>query len=137
MNDLATRRLYISDEQWKRTSPSWKKMKPLRDFNSSNENDETVEACCRRLKSIFNIPLEVVDQWLFGLYYNVNTVDNYGWIDYYNVSFKKTTIGVEDVASLNVISNYKDYVKSRECVEPFEEFACKPIDKEYWAQNQT
>jgi|TARA_B100001964_G_C14123275_1_gene549328 uncharacterized protein YdeI (YjbR/CyaY-like superfamily) len=106
-------------------------------FNSSNENDETVEACCRRLKSIFNIPLEVVDQWLFGLYYNVNTVDNYGWIDYYNVSFKKTTIGVEDVASLNVISNYKDYVKSRECVEPFEEFACKPIDKEYWAQNQT
>jgi hypothetical protein len=40
MGEVDIRRLLISDEQWKRTSASWKELKPKKNFNEIDLSDE-------------------------------------------------------------------------------------------------
>jgi uncharacterized CHY-type Zn-finger protein len=137
MNEIEIRRMYISDECWERTSQSWKKLKPLRNFDEFKESDETKLECYNRLKNKFNIPLEVIEQWIYPHYYNKNSVNNYGWIDYSKSVFKTVSVNVETLKSLNIINEYKSYVRMRECSKPFNGFMCTHKDKEYWKEHQT
>jgi hypothetical protein len=132
MNELEVRRMYISDEEWERTSPAWKAMKPLRNFNELKLTDESEQDCYERLKDRFGIPFDVIDQWVYPHYFNSNTVSNYGWIDYSNCTFIKKTLDISVLAKLHVIDEYLSYVRMRELSEPFGEFMCIPKDKEHW-----
>lgn len=137
MNEIQIRRIHIPDECWERTSQSWKALKPLRNFNELDENDETKKECYERLKNQFHIPLEVIEQWIYPHYYNINTINNYGWIDYTKCIFKKFTLEIEKIKSLNIIKKYASYVHQREAAEPFIGFMCIPKDKEHWEVHQT
>lgn len=137
MNEAEIRRLYISDEIWERTSTSWKELKPFRNFNVFDESDESEEECFKRLKAKYNIPLEVITQWIYPHYYNDNTVKNYGWIDYSNVKFKKNQLTIKQLSELYVVREYLSYVRIRQCSQPFDEFMCTPIDKQHWENNHT
>ncbi|MFZ2398294.1 MAG: hypothetical protein WAW31_06470 [Smithella sp.] len=132
MNDLEIRRMYLSDDEWERTSPSWKAMKPHRNFNEFKVTDESAQGCYERLKNSFDIPFDVIDQWLFPHYFNSNSVNNYGWIDYSKCIFDKVLLNIGSLVSLNVIEKYKAYVQMRESSQPFKEFMCIPKDIEHW-----
>jgi len=135
--DPEIRRLHIDDYQWERTSPSWKLLEPKKNFNTFDENDETILGYCKRVGGVIDVPVEVADQWLYCHYYNRSTVNNYGWIDYRHAIFHRVTITTEQAINLRVIENYSDYVDSRKQGTPFSSFMCIPKDKEYWIQERT
>lgn len=137
MNEVEIRRLHIPDKCWERTSLSWKSLKPSRNFNEIKETDETKLACYKRLKKKFNIPLEVIEQWIYPHYYNIKTVNNYGWIDYSESTFVKVELNNETLKLLNIISEYESYVRLREKAEPFSGFMCIPKDIDHWQKHQT
>lgn len=133
MEDLNVRRLYISDEEWNRTSASWKELRPLRNFNEIKADDETVEACYKRLQQVgYEIPLPVIEQWIYPHYYNARSAANYGWIDYRNAAFLEVALSVEEIKQLYVIEAYRDYVEVRSTAKPFEDFMCIARDVEHW-----
>ncbi len=134
---IKTRRLFITDQHWNRTSPSWKQLKPRINFNCFDENDESISDYCCRIKNIIDVPEEVAEQWLCPLYYNGHTVSNYGWINYQNSIFESATITTEQANNLSVIKEYSSYVQLRRACVPFEGFACIDRDKEHWAQERT
>ena len=127
----------MDDHEWQRTSESWKRLKPNRDFNQLRETDESPVEHHLRLESEFAIPFDVIDQWLYGLYYNVNTTNNYGWIDYSRVSFQCSTLTANQLADVNVIAEYKPYVESRSASNAFSDFMCRPEDLQHWQVEKT
>ena len=135
--DSEIRRLYIDDEQWNRTSSSWKHLEPKKNFNCFDENDETIFEYCERVAEVIATPENVAEQWLYCHYYNGHTVDNYGWIDYKNSLFEYTAISIEEVINLKVINAYLHYVQSRMKGIPFKDFMCVPQDKKHWIQERT
>ncbi len=135
--EIEIRRLHIEDEQWERTSSSWKALKPFKNFNRFDETDESIEQYCGRVKNIIDVPLEVADQWLYCHYYNGHTVDNYGWIDYFNAEFSCCTLFTSEAIEMRVISPYSSYVNSRTNGKPFDDFRCIQEDKEHWVRERT
>ena len=71
----------------RRTSETWRRPRPYRDSQTIKENDESELEYHRRIENEFTIPFEVVQQWLYPLYFDATFTNNYGWIDYSNVSF--------------------------------------------------
>jgi uncharacterized protein YdeI (YjbR/CyaY-like superfamily) len=106
MDEIEIRRLFISDEEWNRTSAAWKQLKPLRNFREFNADDESVDQCFRRLQEAgYRIPYQVIEQWIYPLYYNRNTVNNYGWIDYRTVEFLETVLSMDELMK-HIIEEY-------------------------------
>jgi DNA-binding GntR family transcriptional regulator len=95
MDELEIRRLYISDEEWERTSESWKALKPFRNFNQIRQTDETEQKYFERLQPQYKIPIEVMKQWIYPHYYDRNTVNNYGWLNYTSSAFQLEEFTVE------------------------------------------
>jgi hypothetical protein len=138
LDETEIRRLFVTDEEWNRTSPSWKALKPRRNFDQVDPSDETTEAFHARVGATgFNMPYLVIDQWLYPHYYNRNTVNNYGWLDYARVSWSETLLPVDELLSLCVIEQYREWVDGRAQLRAFDEFACIPQDFEHWKQLRT
>jgi hypothetical protein len=138
MDKIEIRRLYISDDEWNRTSASWKELKPQRNFNELKADDETTEECFRRLNEAgYSIPLAVIEQWIYPHYYNQDTVKNYSWIDYRCVEFIEIILPVNELTKLYVIEDYRDYVKLRAKAKPFDDFMCIPKDLHHWKAHST
>ena len=135
--DPEIRRLHIDDYQWDRTSHSWKLLEPRKNFNEIDENDESIEDYCQRIKDVIEVPYNVADQWLYCHYYNGNTVNNYGWISYREAVFERVTITTDQAINLKIIDSYTGYVESRKNGIPFSDFMCIPEDKKYWIQERT
>lgn len=131
------RRIFMDDYEWERTSQSWKCLKPHRDFNQFRETDESAVEYQHRLERKFKIPLDVIEQWLYCHYYNVNTVNNYGWIDYSQASFQLTTLTANQLASINIIAEYRPYVERRRAARAFSDFMCRPDDLNHWRFKNT
>ena len=137
MNLIDVRRCYMNDNEWERTSSSYKDLMPLRDFNSFNENDETPLEHYTRLKDRFNIPLEVIEQWFYPHYYNVDFVNNYGWLNFDNIAFELIDMSIKQIMNLEIFSSFESWVRSCESREAFEEFTCIEKDKNFWIKNKT
>jgi hypothetical protein len=135
--ELKTRRSFIDDMQWERTSSSWKALKPNKNFDMIDEGDETVDEYCRRISDIVNVPYNVADQWLYCLYYEEDMVDNYGWIDYSNVDFVLSEVSTEEALSLHVIKSFSRRVDTCNSCTPFDNFMCIEKDKEFWIENRS
>ncbi|WP_223788950.1 hypothetical protein [Marinicella meishanensis] len=132
LSELEVRRLYIEDFEWERTSQSWKDLKPQKDFNQFSHNDESLEEYYQRLKTRFNIPKPVLKQWLFGLYYDQDTVNNYGWIDFDKVMFKLSELSTDQVLKLRVIDNFQAHVDEGAGFNAYDQLPCQPHDTEFW-----
>lgn len=137
MDPLETRRLFMEDGEWERTSISWKTLIPLRDLNCRCVSDESPRQHYLRLRPRFNIPLEVIEQWLYPHYYNRDTVNNYGWLDYDIMGFEETLMSARQLAAMHVIGPYRSYVRTRELNHPFDGFACSPKDVDLWREKGT
>ena len=137
LNEVEIRRLYISDESWERTSKSWKELKPFRNFNQAKASDESAEECFERLRPKYKIPFEVIDQWIYPLYYNENTVKNYSWIDYLDSEFKKVELTTEQVSRLYVVKLFLPFVREKQKNIPFSGFSCLREDIKHWKQEST
>lgn len=135
MDEIEIRRLFISDNEWERTSESWKKLKPRRNFNQISIDDESPRDCFVRLNRMFNIPIEVIEQWLYKHYYDQNSVNNFGWIDYAQSEFRKTQVSLEWLREkVNVVNRFRGYVESRSKLRAVGEFQCMPKDKKHWLE---
>ncbi len=137
MDPQEIRRLFIEDDEWERTSISWKALIPLRDFNCHRDSDESPCQHYLRLLPRFNIPLEVIEQWIFPHYYNRNTVNNYGWLNYNKIRIEETFMSVLQLATLHIIGSYQSFVRTRVSNDPFDGFACAPKDVEHWREKST
>lgn len=138
MDETHIRRLFLSDDEWNRTSASWKQLKPKRNYNQFDPADESVAECTIRLQTLgYPIPLQVVDQWLYPHYYNDNMVNNYGWIDYNSVEFAEAELPLEKLVSVYVIEEFRDYVEMRAQSNVFGDFMCLEIDLEHWKSQLT
>jgi hypothetical protein len=137
MSLINVRRCYMEDYEWERTSSSYKDLIPLRNFDSSDEYDETPFEHYKRLKTRFNIPPEVVEQWIYPHYYNVNFINNYGWLDFDKVAFELCDVSTNELINVKIFSRFERFVESLESRQVFEEFTCTEQDKKYWIENKT
>jgi hypothetical protein len=137
MDEIEIRRLYMEDDEWERTSETWKSLKPRCDFNQSRETDETEIEYYHRLQDTFSFPLDVIEQWLYPHYYNVNTINNYGWLDYSRVAFTLTSLSAKTLSQANVIAEYEPWVENRSTARSFSEFMCRPEDDHHWRTELT
>lgn len=137
LSEIEVRRLYIDDVEWERTSDSWKDLKPYRNFNSFSISDESVENYYLRLKERFNIPKAVLEQWLYGLYYDRNCVNNYGWIDFDDIDIMLEDLSLEKLREVRVIDDYRDYVEEGASYIAYEQLPCLEKDKDHWKSHGT
>lgn len=120
------RRLFISDEQWSRTHATWKALRPKRNFDTYCESDESVEDYAKRI----GVPLELAEQWLYGLFYWSHVTDNYGWIDYSTVEFVRERWTVRQILELQTV--FPSYVEEVAADTPLEQFGGRPEDLDNW-----
>jgi hypothetical protein len=137
LSDIEVRRLYIDDFEWERTSDSWKDLIPKRDFNSFNLSDESVDDYYLRLKERFNIPKLVLEQWLYGLYYNVHTVNNYGWIDFDKITITLSECSFDELLTVRAINEFRGHVEEGARYKAYEQLPCIGKDKDYWKEYGT
>jgi|GEM_PF-1486665 len=139
MSEVQIRNLFIDDSQWERTSPSWKSLKPNKNFDHIDVNDEDVDNYYKRINETYKIPKPVLEQWLYIHYYNGHTVDNYGWINYNNVRFELVDLSFSAIAieSVNIIESYHSYVIEGSKYNAYTQFNCVAEDKKYWESNNT
>jgi hypothetical protein len=112
-------------------------LKPKRNFNQYSKTDESAKQCYERLLPEFGIPYEVIDQWIYLHYYNGNTVNNYGWIDYWNIKYEKVSLEKKSILSLNVVKKYQRFVRERSLLDPYRNIACREIDLDHWKRKNT
>ena len=137
LSEIEVRRLYIDDAEWERTSDSWKDLKPYRDFNCLSISDESIKDYYLRLKERFNIPKAVLEQWLYGLYYDSNCVNNYGWIDFDRTQITLEEFSLEQLQGVRVINDYRGYVEEGAGYMAYEQLPCHEKDKDYWKAHGT
>jgi len=135
--ELPFNSLSITYEEWARTSQSWKDLLPRKNFDCTDESNESVDEYVDRHAKRFEIPFWVADQFLYGLYDNQNAVNNYGWIDYDVFRFKQVQLPIETLVKLYVIREYQPYVSMREQSIPYRQFTCLGEDKAHWQEYGT
>ena len=106
----------------RRTSETWRRLRPYRDSQTIKENDESELEYHRRIENEFTIPFEVVQQWLYPLYFDATFTNNYGWIDYSNVSFNLCSLPAGQLADVNVIAEFQNHVDNRSDAVAFSDF---------------
>jgi hypothetical protein len=131
LNNDDVRRLFMDDVEWNRTSDSWKALIPHRNFNTFDVTDETPGEYQHRLLPRFHIPLEVIEQWLYPLYYNRTSTNNYGWLDYDRIEFLRQEMDLAQLLKVNVISAYQRHVDESAEYEAWHQLPCTDQDREY------
>lgn len=96
----------LPSRDWARLHPSWKAFEVAR---SSGSRDEARA----RLLPRFDVPAEVLEQWLCAHYYKPETALTYGWIDYDRAGFVRERWSTEAILGLRVISAYRHFVDER------------------------
>lgn len=85
------------------THPSWAALEVARSASSREEARQ-------RLLPRFDIPAEVLEQWICAHYFNIETVRNYGWINYDSARFVLEHWSADALMALRVIEHYRRYV---------------------------
>ena len=137
LSPIDVRRLFLEDYEWERTHQTWKSLKPNKNFNTWSPDDESPKEYFERINSEFDIPLEVIEQWLYPHFYNRQTTNNYGWINFSFIKFEKEQWPLERLTEVYVIEDYRDYVQMRARSRNFDDFMCIQSDLEYWKTNGT
>lgn len=119
------------------SSKSWHALRPLKNFNCPDRNDETEREYVARLKPKYEIPLEVAEQWLYIHYENPHTIRNYAWIDFGKLKFVRVGLGETAILHLNVIDAYQDFVRERSENRDYDDFVCVPRDVDFWRAEST
>lgn len=133
LTEIEIRRMHISDSDWERTHPTWKALKPRRSFNELRASDESRATYAKRIGAEFGFPEAVLTQWLYGLYYNADTLRNYAWIDFSRVTFIREAWATQRLADLRVIGAFQEFVRERASgLAALDDFGCKHEDLDHW-----
>ncbi|MEH2108030.1 hypothetical protein [Nostoc sp.] len=135
--EIRIRRHYIPDDEvWERSHNTWKQLKPRLNFNYRlDPSNETPLEYSQRIISIFNnIPIDVLLQWQFEHIYDLDMVNNYGWINYHQVTFNLVYWSEKEFSKVQIFSGFKDYVDRKSHISNFEHLSCTDEDKDYWRQ---
>lgn len=100
------RRGQLTSREWARLHPSWKALEAARTAESADD-------ARARLLPRFDIPADVLEQWLCPHYYKPETALTYGWIDYDRARFVREQWSTEAIERLRVIEAYRRYVGER------------------------
>ena len=113
--------------------PTWKELIPSRTLNQVGQSGETLEQYIKRIKRKFkNIPNKVLEQWLYLHTSDPYVIQNYAWIDYTAVRFTEVLWSYEQIAQIQVFSEFRYYVEMRTKTNSLEQFMCVAEDKAYW-----
>lgn len=119
------------------SSKSWRALRPRKNFNCPDSNDETESEYVARLKPKYDIPLEVAEQWLYIHYENSHTIQNYSWMDFNKLRFVRAELDEKTIFQLNVIDEYQDLVSERSENRDYDDFVCIPKDVDFWRVKST
>lgn len=131
-NENEIRRRYATDQQWAKTSLSWRALKPKINFDTIDETDESISEYCNRVLKVVHLPYEVAEQWLYRLYFNPHNILNYGWIEYENIDFVLSKFSTKALKNTRVINEFTRYVEEIANCLPFDDFMCLQRDKQHW-----
>lgn len=115
-----------------RVSRSWKELRP-----DGGRFGENVEEYVARISPVFNVPLEVAEQWLYTHYENEHVVANYAWIDYRKVGFECVDLPGSVISQLNVIEAFSAFVRERSSPRGYDELSCLKEDVDHWRAHGT
>jgi hypothetical protein len=116
---------------------SWKALTPKKNPGGFSELDESIDEYHMRLKERFSIPFDVLKQWLYCLFYDRNTVTNYGWLNYDKIEFTLIDLSLNELKNVRIINNFKSYVEERTKAEGYCQLTCTEKDKKHWQQFNT
>lgn len=84
-----------------------------------------------------HIPKTIFEQWIYYHHQELNTLNNYAWINYENVHFTLCEWELDKFEKVSVIDNFMDYYSDRASYSDFNQFCCTPEDFETWKKNGT
>jgi hypothetical protein len=114
------------------------------DFMNPNENEkyedfkfeEYYERVMKNEK-LQHIPKSIFEQWIYGLHYDDNTLQNYAWINYENIEFNLYEWNFDKLTKVYVIEEFKDYFFNRSSYSDFDQFCCTDKDLVNWKEKGT
>ena len=121
----------------KKIHDSWKYMNPN---ESEKYEDFRFEEYYERVignKKFRHIPKDIFEQWIYGLHYESNTLQNYAWINYENIEFNIYEWSFNDLAKVYVIEEFREHVNNRSKFTDFDQFLCNDEDVDYWKEKGT
>jgi len=81
--------------------------------SSSDEYLETIDEYCKRMKDMLpNFPDEVLSQWFYK--HHRLDIDDYAWIDYSTLQFKKEEWGSEKIFSSGIKDNERVQINKKQ-----------------------
>jgi len=116
---------------------TWTDLKPNED---NNGNYEWFEEYYHRIKEKFeykNLPKDVLEQWIYPLYDNYETLKNYSWLNFRNIVFEPIDWELNQLERLYVIKDFREHVALRASYTNFDQFCCRDIDMDFWLKNGT
>lgn len=116
---------------------SWKFMNPN---EKERYEDLKFEEYYERVISnekLSHIPKSILEQWIYGLHYETNTLQNYAWINYENIEFNLCEWEFNNLTKVHIIKNFKDYFSNRASYKDLNQFCCIDEDLDYWRKNGT
>jgi hypothetical protein len=116
---------------------SWKDLKPLKVKYGNIELFEDYYERIKIKKEFSHIPREVFEQWLWAHHDKIESIKNYGWLDYSDIDFKLCIWSNEKLKNLYVLENYRNYYENRASYNDFDSFCCNPKDLKHWRSNGT
>lgn len=115
--------------------PSWKKLKPL-PHEGFGEAERYISRISQ-IKELNHIPACVLAQWIHPHYQNTHMINNYAWINYYDIQFELVEWSYKDISHANTIKDFSKYTNSRKIYTKVKDFPCINEDKIHWEKHRT
>lgn len=113
-------------------SNDWLYFTPNKDNFGCIEPFETYFKRISNLMNFSHIPKNVFHQWLYAHNDKIESIKNYGWINYENIEFKLCKWSLAKLQNIHIIDEYKDYFNNRASFTKIDNFCCTEDDIKYW-----
>ncbi len=114
-------------------SKSWKELKPLKIIEDLKEPFEDYYKRIQENKRLKHIPRMVLQHWIFDQHDNGVTIENYAWLNFYEIEFVKIKWQTEKFQGVNVLKPYRRYVGEKSASKSVDEF----YYSDYWRKKGT
>lgn len=120
-------------------SLSWYNLKPNINVDGDFEGFDSYIKRIRMLEEFSHIPEIIFKQWIHGLHNDANTLNNYAWMDYENITFEAEEWKVEDFLDINVANKCNIYFTAKKNRDFSELIECSNKADWYssWKENGT
>jgi hypothetical protein len=117
-------------------SESWKYLNPLT-IDGNIENFEKYYNRIMQESKFSHIPKLVFEQWIWAHHNKIESIENYGWLNYENIEFELCSWSNEQLTNVYVIESYREYYDGRASINDINNFTCLEEDLEEWREKGT